>query len=76
MSSQDYIGLTIEEARKLAKERGMILRNASTKGKSSMLTADVVHNRITVTVKDGIVTSYETEGFSSPTMIEYFKKIQ
>ena len=53
---QEYIGLTIEEARNKANEENRPHRVVSTDGRASIITCDMKINRLNFTVKEGIVT--------------------
>lgn len=59
--TSDYVGLTLEEAKALAGERGLLFRIGVMDGKPSMSTADFVPGRITAIVENGIVISCRKE---------------
>jgi hypothetical protein len=50
------VGLSLEEATKVASARGWTLRVSSVDGKENMLTTDYSYSRVNVSVVDGIVT--------------------
>ncbi len=56
-----YIGLTLEAARLKAQSSGLPFRVGSLDGEAYMLTMDHVSGRVTVTVKDGVVTNCRVE---------------
>lgn len=51
------VGLSLEEATKVAESRRWTLRVASVDGKENMLTMDYSYSRVNVSVVDGIVTA-------------------
>lgn len=51
------VGLSLEEATKVAESRRWTLRVASVDGKENMLTTDYSYSRVNVSVVDGIVTA-------------------
>ncbi len=51
------VGLSLEEATKVAGSRGWTFRVASVDGKENMLTADYSYSRVNVSVVDGVVTA-------------------
>lgn len=61
-NTQDYIGLTVNQATELALERGTRFRVVMQDGESLPVTMDYMVGRINATVNNGIVTSYTVEG--------------
>lgn len=57
--SESLIGLTEQEAQKIAKERGWTVRTAMRDGEAFMLTSDYRTDRVNLTVEDGLVVSVE-----------------
>jgi hypothetical protein len=55
-SKEEYIGKTIDEAKKYAEEGGFIIRIVEEDGKSFMLTMDFITNRLNFRVRGGYVT--------------------
>ena len=51
------IGLTEDEASKVAIGRGWTMRVASVDGKDNMLTADYSYTRVNVVIVNGVVTA-------------------
>lgn len=60
--SENYIGLTVEEAEKVAKENGASFRIIRKDGEDYIVTADYVPGRVNATVESGKVVEYEVEG--------------
>jgi len=58
-TASSLIGLTEDEARKIAQERGWILRVAMRDGEAFMLTTDYREDRVNVVVVKNLVTSVE-----------------
>ena len=56
-AADTLVGLSLEEATKVAGSRGWTLRVASVDGKENMLTADYSYSRVNVSVVDGVVTA-------------------
>lgn len=57
----DYIGLTPNDAAKLAASRGVKFRVASSNGEQYMLTQDQVPGRVTAHVVDGRIAKVSIE---------------
>jgi len=55
--ADSLVGLSLEEATKVAGSRGWTIRVASVDGKENMLTTDYSYSRVNVSVVDGIVTA-------------------
>ena len=60
--SSDYIGLSVEEAERLAEEREELFRVVEIDGEPQMVTEDYRPGRINAVTADGVVTRYEVEG--------------
>lgn len=57
----DYIGLSIEDARQLAEENGSILRVVKQDGEEYIVTLDYLPGRVNVEIKNNIVIDYSIE---------------
>ena len=55
-SATEYVGKSIEEAKKYAEDGGFIVRIVEEDGKSHMLTMDVKSNRLNFRLRNGHVT--------------------
>jgi hypothetical protein len=58
-SADSLIGLTEDEAKKVATERGWAIRVAMRDGESLMLTTDYRQDRVNITVVNKLVTSVQ-----------------
>lgn len=56
ISKEEYIGKTLEEAKKYAEDGGFIIRIVEENGKSFILTMDFRTDRLNFRIKDGYVT--------------------
>lgn len=55
IDESEYVGKTIEEARKIAESKGMSFRISMVDEITTMSTADLRHDRVNVKVSGGIV---------------------
>lgn len=56
ISKEEYVGKTIDEAKRYAEEGGFITRIVEEDGKSFILTMDFLTNRLNFRVRGGYVT--------------------
>jgi len=57
----EYVGLTLDQAKALAKEQNRRLRTCWVDGKGGILTADFCHGRVTANIENGVVQSISVE---------------
>lgn len=59
MNKDNYIGLSLEEAKKLADERGLLSRLMRLDERNFVLTADYYPDRVNFEIDEGVVTNVE-----------------
>lgn len=59
MNKDDYIGLSLEEAKKLADERGLLSRVMRTDKRNFVLTADYYPDRVNLEIDEGVITNVD-----------------
>lgn len=59
MNKDNYIGLSLEEAKKLADERGLLSRVMRLDKENFVLTCDYYPDRVNLEIDEGVVTNVE-----------------
>ena len=58
---EDYIGLTMQEARQLASDRGQVLRITKRNSNIIIVTMELRTNRVNLELEDNLITAASTD---------------